>query len=135
MGDVYVHANADSSGGTKLATIEDIPDVPVTDVQVNGTSVVTTGVANIVVGNGITITSGAVSISPATDARIKKGIGDYNAIVPPKQHLSIFYGLSKAAGVDLANETVTLGTYPETSKTAIKAMLGVQDGLKVVRLI
>ena len=24
-GDVYVHANADSSGGTKLATIEDIP--------------------------------------------------------------------------------------------------------------
>jgi hypothetical protein len=51
------------------------------------------------------------------------------------EHESTFYGLSKVAGVDLANETVTLGTYPEASKNAIKAMLGVQDGLKVVRLI
>lgn len=48
-GDVYVHSNADSTGGTKLATIEDIPDAPVQDVQVNGVSTVTDGVANVII--------------------------------------------------------------------------------------
>lgn len=122
------------------------------DVQVNGTSIVNNGVANIskagsgsggalgvVTSNssyGTTINSvGAVIIAKATDADMKTGIGQYRPVTPYTQHMSVFYGLSKLAGVDLANETVTLGTYPETSKTAIKEMLGVQDGLKVVRLI
>jgi hypothetical protein len=38
---------------------------------------------------------------------------------PGRQHESIYYGLSKLAGVNLASETVTLGTYPDTSKAAI----------------
>jgi len=122
------------------------------DVQVNGTSIVNNGVANIskagsgsggalgvVTSNssyGTTINSaGAVIIVKATDADMKTGIGQYRPVTPYTQHMSVFYGLSKVAGVDLANESVTPGTYPETSKTAIKAMLGVQDGLKVVRLI
>lgn len=42
-----------------------------------------------------------------------------------RQHEAVFFGLSKAAGIDLANETVTFGTYPETSKIAIQTMLGV----------
>lgn len=46
-GDVYVGCNSDSSGGTKLAKVTEIPTVPVTDVQVNGTSVLSNGVANI----------------------------------------------------------------------------------------
>ena len=149
MGDVYVHANADSSGGTKLATIEDIPDAPVQDVRINGNSIVTNNIANIpkatpgtygvvcptntygvnIVGNNY------IGLVAATDTQIKNGTAVYATILPNNQYKAVFYGLSKAAGVDLANETVTLGTYPETSKTAIKAMLGVQDGLKVVRLI
>lgn len=76
-----------------------------------------------------------IQIKGATPNQIQAGSESRRAIVPAYQHYAIFYGLSKAAGVDLKNETVTLGTYPETSKTAIKAMLGVQDGLKVVRLI
>jgi len=117
------------------------------DVQVAGTSVVENGVANVPLatnnsvgvvkaGTGISINlSGQLYNTTPTDNAIKLGAAPYNAVTLSKQHVSIFYGLSKAAGVDLKDETVTLGTYPETSKIAIKAMLGVQDGLKVVRLI
>ena len=125
------------------------------DVQVAGTSVVgSDGIAEIpyatyyqgaftpgivsVRGLGIYIadsTTGEIAIAKATSRKIKTGIGDTAPIVVSNQHESIFYGLSKVAGVDLANETVTLGTYPEASKTAIKQMLGVEEGLKVVRLI
>lgn len=121
----------------------------VDDVQVNGVSVVTNGVANvpfasvntpgvayIYPNNGINIQANGRLIIYASSNDLNKAGGDWSRpIVPAIQHSAAFYGLSKAAGVDLANETVTLGTYPETSKTAIKEMLGVQDGLKVVRLI
>jgi len=138
-GDVYVHANTDSSGGTKLATIEDIPEVPVTDVQVAGVSVLSDGVANVPVASnnnvGVVKTSnqygiannpenGLLFVTSSTSPLVKAGTDDYNPISPKKQHESTFYGLSKVAGVDLANETVTLGTYPETSKTAIRSMIG-----------
>ena len=118
------------------------------DVQVAGSSVVENdGIASVPLatnnsvgvvkaGTGISINlSGQLYNTTPTDNAIKLGAAPYNAVTLSKQHVSIFYGLSKVAGVDLKDETVTLGTYPETSKTAIKAMLGVQDGLKVVRLI
>ena len=117
------------------------------DVQVNSASVVgNDGIANIslagatpgvvrVSGYGLKQSNGYLSLDPAASSQIKTGTVVLYPIVPGRQHESTFYGLSKVAGVDLANETVTLGTYPETSKTAIKEMLGVQDGLKVVRLI
>lgn len=48
-GDLYVGCNDDSTGGTKVAKITDIPAIPVTDVQVNGVSIISSGVANILV--------------------------------------------------------------------------------------
>ena len=136
MGDIYVHSNADSSGGTKVATVADIPNVPVTDVQVNGTSVLSNGVANIPIASnstpgvvrvnsngGIQITNGYLLTRNAQENDIKAGTNNYLVIGPAKQHISTFYGLSKVAGVDLKDETVTLGTYPETSKIAIRSML------------
>lgn len=60
----------------------------------------------------------------ANETEIQQGSQYYKPIMPYRQHYSIFYGLSKVAGVDLANETVTLGTYPETSKTAIRSLIG-----------
>lgn len=147
-GDVYVHANADSSGGTKLATVNDIPDVSVTDVQVAGVSILSNGIANVPVAStndsgvvkvdstyGLGMLNGYIRIVPASTDDIKAGTNNAKTDSVAKQHVSTFYGLSKVAGVDLANETVTLGTYPEASKTAIKAMLGIEEGLKVVRLI
>ena len=120
------------------------------DVQINENTIVDNGVANIPIasnsifgvtkgnpnqGVGVDSVSKNMYIVCATDTQIKLGTHVYKPIVPSNQNVAVFYGLSKVAGVDLANETVTLGTYPEASKTAIKAMLGVEEGLKVVRLI
>jgi hypothetical protein len=54
-----------------------------------------------------------------------------NPVVPERVHAAVFYGLSKAAGIDLKNETVTIGTYPETSKTAIRTLIGAGTPLDV----
>lgn len=63
-------------------------------------------------------------LNPASPDQIKAGKHSYKPITADRQEKATFYGLSKVAGVDLANENVTLGTYPETSKAAIRTMLG-----------
>ena len=68
--------------------------------------------------------TGILKIVSASSGYIKEGTDARRPIMPYKQHESVFFGLSKAAGVDLANETVTVGTYPTSSKTAILTMLG-----------
>ena len=120
------------------------------DVQVAGTSVVgSDGVANIPKANSSTFGvvktdstygigktgAGALTIVNASQAEIKGGAIMYRALTPIGQHESVFYGLTKAAGVDMASSANAVGTYTEEAKAAIKSMLGVQDGLKVVRLI
>lgn len=92
----------------------------VDDVQINGSSIVSNGVADIPIANFNTY---GVS-KMATDAVVKAGTDYKSFLTPMRTDLTVFYGLSKAAGVDLANETVTVGTYPETSKTAIRSMIG-----------
>ena len=108
------------------AASSDIPEVPVQDVQVNGTSVLDAqGIAKV-----------PFIAKDATDFNIKAGSGTSIYVPTGRQHSSVFYGLAKAAGADLANEAnITVGTYTTTAQTAIKAMLGVEEGLKVVRLI
>ena len=146
-GDVYVHANADSSSGTKLATVEDIPEVPVTDVQINGTSILSSGVANVPVattsafgvvkiGLGLVAADGSISVSGAGDSDIKSGTSARYPITPKRQHISTFYGLAKAAGDSTQSASSNaVGTYTSEAKTAIKTMIGIQEGLEVVRLI
>lgn len=68
--------------------------------------------------------SGDIRIRAANSDGVKNGTQNYQPIVPNKQHESVFFGLSKLAGVDLKDETVTVGTYPATAKAAILAMLG-----------
>ena len=121
------------------------------DVQVNGSSIVSSGVADIPIGGpstfglvkggsyGVTIVpsgenKGTLFILPASANSIKQATDQTSPIVPYYQHEAVFYGLSKLAGIDLANETVTVGTYPETSKTAIQTMLGTQAAIEVIRL-
>ena len=122
-----------------------IPTVPVSDVQLNGTSVLSNGIANIPKANlgiygvvktgtgyGISVTSGSsggtLMISGASDNELKAGTSTYKPITAANQHKSVFYALAKLAGVDLANETITLGTYPDASKQAIQKMFGL-DGI------
>ena len=137
------------------ASIQSMLGVPseddvVTDVQINGTSIISDGVANIPYAAystagvvkvdsdwGIGMYDPAWSggdygnflyISPASSAQIKAGSTSYKAIVPSTQHESVFYGLAKASGdTTQASSSNSVGTYTNEAKSAIKQMLGVHD--------
>ena len=136
-GDDYVLTAQDKAEIAQLAAEE--VNVPVTDVQVDGASVVNGGTASIprasssdfgvvktssTYGTGVT-SAGNLYIYRAQDSNIKAGSQDYRPITPTNQHLAVFYGLAKAAGYDLKNETVTVGQYPAEAIAAIKSMLGI----------
>ena len=118
----------------------------VSDVQVNGVSVMSNGIANIpyaqngefgvvkVAGNGITLYQGQLMTQKATPEEIKAGINTNKPIVPYSQHESVFYGLAKLAGQDMASSSNQVGTFTEEAKAAIKSMLGINE-VEVVRLI
>ena len=110
----------------------------VDDVQVNGTSVITNGVANVPMasgnefgavlinadyGVGISPT-GVLYANPAPPNYIQAGNSDYRIIPPSRQHTSVFYGLTKAAGVDMASSNNAVGTYTDAAKAAIQHMIG-----------
>lgn len=118
----------------------------VKDVQIKGTSILQDGVANIPIsgvgrlgvvrteGLGLTVNqnSGEIMVLKASDSQIKAGASSYVPIVPGNQHVSVFYALSKLAGVDLAGQTVTVGQYPNTVKGAIQNMIGVESGVSFI---
>ena len=111
------------------------------DVQVNGTSIVSNGVAEIPIvqpngttyglvrplsGLGTAITSsGYLAIAKASNNAVKVGASENQPIVPINQHIATFYGLAKAAGADMASSNNAVGTYTQEAKTAIQTMLGV----------
>ena len=112
----------------------------VEDIQVNGTSVVSNGVANvsvastnnfgvIKVGSGLRIlsTNNTLTIDSAGSETVKAGSSNAYSIVPVHQHESTFYGLAKAAGADMASSNNSVGTYTDEAKSAIRSMLGVQN--------
>lgn len=125
-----------------VPTWVDQPTVPVTDVQVNGTSILQDGVANVPVADAITPgvvkvintygldvgTSGQhanyIRIVPAPNNRIKCSDGYYNPVTTSIQHASTFYGLAKAAGDSTQSASSnTVGAYTESAKSAISEML------------
>lgn len=127
--DIYVKCEADSTGGTKVATVEDVPDI-----QINGTSIVNNGVANVPlasttqfgvvkVGSGLNVYDNKLYTSKATSSTVKAGTGQNMVIVPYNQHESTFYGLAKAAGADMASSSNAIGTYTNAAKSAISEML------------
>lgn len=109
----------------------------VTDVQVNGTSVVSSGVANVPVASanafgvsginanyGVGITNGFLKVQSAGSSDAKNGTNQYNPITPSIQEKSSFYALAKAAGADMKDiASTTVGVYPEAQKSAISQML------------
>lgn len=110
----------------------------ITDVQVNGTSVVQNGVANVSLATnrgatgvvkinqsfGITETAGILTFQETTIDDTKFGSGVLRAILPKIQHASTFYGLAKAAGADMKDiASTTVGIYPAAQKSAISTML------------
>lgn len=115
-----------------------------TDVQVNGTSVVTDGVANVpLIGYGqlgiakLTANSnlgglakdgtGTIYVDRATEEIIKQGENRFRPIAPQFQHTSAFYGLAKVAGHDEKDSALTVGNYTPEAKGAIQSMLGIDS--------
>lgn len=122
-----------------------ITSVPVTDIQINNTSIINNGVANIPyasasdlgvirLGGGLIIDSeGYVNPNSATSSQAKGGSASYRTISPSNQHYATFFGLSKAAGVDLASTDAYIGTYTDAAKGAIQSMLGINSLLSYVQ--
>ena len=128
-----------------VPSVDDIPDVPVEDVQINGTSIVTEGVADIPVGNnniyGVmrsnvnygtttyhTDSGDFLGITFATPNEIKNPNTYPHAIVPYYQDQATFYGLAKVSGdTTQSASSNAVGTYTNEAKQSIKQMLGVVD--------
>lgn len=150
-GDVYAEYDSETGIGKKLATINDLPDVPVQDVQVNGASVLNqNGVANVPIADSniagvikadsyygaYVNANGKLQINPSELAMIPAGTNAYRPIVPSTQHAAAFYGLAKAAGdITQSQSNNSVGTYTLEAKAAIQTMLGIETGTEVVRLI
>lgn len=117
----------------------------VDDVQINGASIVQNGVANVPYGAGLNTASayglqilsdsGSIRVVNPGNDEFKLGTRMGKPIAPGQQHYATFYGLARAAGHDEKDSTEPFGTYTPEAQTAIKNMLGVEEGLKVVRLI
>ena len=112
----------------------------VRDVQINGTSILSDGVANVprAIGGGddatlgvvkasawqgIGVSNGALYINSASDTDIKNATNDYKPVAPYRQHNAAFYGFAKAAGADMASSSNPVGTYTDSAKSAISTML------------
>lgn len=123
-------------------------DTPVDDVQINGGSVVSNGVAAIPMASsddygvvkinnyqGIRISEGALSTYPAASSHAKAGSNDARPLVPKIQHESVFYGLAKAAGdTTQSASSNAVGAYTDDAKTAIRAMLGIDTASLVAEI-
>lgn len=128
-GNLYVGCNADSTGGTMIPH----------DVQVNGTSVVTNGVANVPVadsstlgvvkiGDGLRIDNSILETAPASDSAIKAGTNSRSPITPNREHSATFYGLAKCAGdSSQSSSSNAVGVYTDSAKVAIQKMLGIYE--------
>ena len=114
-------------------------DSLVSDVLIDGTSIVQNGVANVPIAStqnyGVVKThgsyglamlgSGVIRIDASRIGGIKAGVDGYHPLTPQHQHQATFYGLAKVAGHDEKDSTLPVGTYTEEAKTAIRTMLGI----------
>ena len=127
------------------AEFEALSGSAVTDVQVNGTSVVSSGTANIPVAetdtfgvvkvaggvHGVELTSSGklrVVYAPSPEIKSASESAYYKPITPPKQHEATFFGLAKAAGDSTQSASSNVvGIYTDEAKIAIQKMLGIYE--------
>ena len=135
-GDTAVTYRAD----TKMFVEQNAPESPVQDVQVNGVSVLSDGVANVPLANTVNpgvakvsatygtqmygSNSNIIGIIMASNGDVKSGGASYKAINPGKGGNFTFYGLAKAAGdTTQSASSNAVGTYTENAKSKISEML------------
>lgn len=130
---------------TAIKDMLGVSESPVQDVQINGTSILNEGVANVPIASDsnlglIKVADGThgvrlgsdntlrVAIANAED--IKSGQSLNRSIMPGFQSYSVFYGLAKAAGdITQSASANTVGTYTDQAKTAIQTMLGIDTAI------
>ena len=119
----------------------ELPTIPVSDVQINGNSIINNGTANIPIGNsetygvfktnsanGIFSNNGTLAINNASESDIKTGTEELKPLTPNREHMAVFYGLAKVAGDTTQSQSNNaVGTYTSEAKTAIKQMLDIHD--------
>lgn len=108
---------------------------PIDGHYVRDTDYATSAKAGVVkIGDGLSYSgTGILRISAAWDSTLKAGSSLYYPIVPAIQHKSVFYALSKLAGVDLASSSTPIGVYTTEARAAILAMLGANgSGLQIL---
>lgn len=110
------------------------------DVQLDGTSILNNGIANIPLassstlgvvkaGDGLYVSNSSkrLNLAVADTIKIKAGTDSTSVITPSRQHDEVFYGLAKAAGEDMSSSSNEVGVYTDAAKTAIQSMLAVSS--------
>ena len=128
-----------TEGGSPNAAVTKLSDKLIKDVQINGSSILNNGVANVPIAdssslgvmkvnpdNGLRILSGGtLAVYQASDTNIKNATNDFRPIVAKNQHSAAFYGLAKVAGDSTQSASSNpVGTYTDDAKAAIRNMLG-----------
>ena len=127
--DVVAGTYTKPSGGLPASDLAAgvIPTVPVQDVQVNGTSILNQGTANVKIKASTPLVysaSDGLSVDTPGNADIKAGSTWRKSLTPELQHASSFYGLAKAAGdTTQSSSSNTVGNYTDAAKSAISQML------------
>jgi len=117
--------------------------IPVLDIQIDGSSIKQNSIANIpkASGNALGVVlvdtshglhignDGTLGVLSAGVSHIKAGSNNVRPLTAYTLRESIYYGLPKLAGADMASASgETVGVYPDAQKQAIQKMLGL-DGL------
>ena len=134
-GDDYVLTEQDKHD------IAGMVDTPVDDVQIDGTSILNNGVANVPIasgniagvvkasGYGIYMNGQTLRIETPSNDQIKAGSVNYKPLSPQVQDKAVFYGLAKVAGDTTQSQSNNaVGTYTDEAKIAIQKMLGLYKG-------
>ena len=115
------------------------PEVPVQDIQVNGTSILSNKIANIPVattssigmvrcGNGLYMgNNGGIHANFCSGDQIKTNASILSTAIPPASLYRdmVFYGLARVAGdTTQSASSNSIGTYTNEAKVAIQQMLG-----------
>ena len=140
----YEYAVDGGYTGSEADFAQKLAEEGVLDVQVDGTSVVANGVANVpIVPPGASVyglvkprasmgtaigSNGYLGIAKAPLGQIKAGQGDNQPIVPSNEFQATFYGLAKAAGdATQSASSNAVGAYTNEAKVAIQKMLGIYE--------
>ena len=137
-----------TEGGSPNAAVTTLSGEMIKDVQINGTSITTDGVANIplmsvtrvgvakvknVGGTAFDYGDNSIIIYKAADSIVKAGSNIYMPIVPYSQHMATFYGLAKAASdTTQSSSSNPVGTYTDDAKDKIQKMLGLNQEAELI---